>query len=305
MGLKIKNLYKLISKEDSTNIHKILGVSSLLHFIYQFGYLFINGNMNLIDNPYTPLLMSVHGSLVMSSFIFHVPLNRHKGLPMIYKESRLHTIVFSLRSVACALAFYYKLDLIYNILFINLTMLLADLATSKYKAATKTMRGMPFGKDISEEDKKTVTRMHSTQQFAATMFMVGNINSAFSPLLAIQIAAFLMTLVRKAIIVELDWHRVYAITLWLNIFVYKTFTNFSDSLFTILGICLYDYFRIKKGINKYIVWNAIFSIIYLYNKLDYFNDFGIVDEIYQRYFVNAVIVYYLTKNIYITRALWI
>ena len=99
-------------------------------------------------------------------------------------------------------------------------MILADLATNKYGAATKTMRGIPYGKEISEDDKKKITYMHSNQQFAATMFMVCNINSAFSPLLAIQMAAFLKTLVRKAIITELDWHRVYVITLWLNIFVY-------------------------------------------------------------------------------------
>ena len=111
--------------------------------------------MYLKDNPYTPLPMGIHAGLSLSSFIFHVPLNRHKGLPMIYKESRLHAAnVFSLRSVFCTLAFYYKLDLAYNIFFINLTAVLADLATSKYEAATKTMRGMPFGKDISENDKK-------------------------------------------------------------------------------------------------------------------------------------------------------
>ena len=120
MTLKTRNLFKLATKEDPIHLHKILGVSCLLNYIYQFYHLFVYGSMYLKDNPYTPLLMGIHAGLSLSSFIFHVPLNRHKGLPMIYKESRLH-VVFSLRSVFCTLAFYYKLDLAYNIFFINLT----------------------------------------------------------------------------------------------------------------------------------------------------------------------------------------
>lgn len=302
MGIKTKNLFKLITKEDSTNIHKILGVTCLLNFIYQFAYLFMTGNMNLQNNPYTPLLMSVHGLLGISSFIFHVPLRRHNGLPMIYKESRLHTIVFSLRSVACCLVFYYNLDVIYNILIINVTMLLADLTTHKYGATTKTMRGMPFGKDISEIDKKEITYSNSVKQFGATMFMTCNINSAFSPLLAIQLAAFLMTLVRKAIITELDWHRIYSLSLWLNIFVYHSFSNFSDSLFIILGINVFDFLRIKKGYNKYLVWNFIFLIIYLTKTFQLNIE---INKAYKELFVNAVIVIYLVKNFYKSKALWI
>jgi len=39
-------------------------------------------------------------------------------------------------------------------------------------------------------------------QILATLFMLGNINTSFTPLLAIQLAAFLMTLVIKSIIGE-------------------------------------------------------------------------------------------------------
>ena len=81
--------------------------------------------MNLRNNSYTPFLLMLHGLLSVSSFIFHVPLNRHKGLPMIYKEFRLHSIIFALRSVVCALSFYYKFSLVANVFFINLTMLCA------------------------------------------------------------------------------------------------------------------------------------------------------------------------------------
>ncbi len=303
MGIKINNLFKLITKEDSTNIHKILGVSCLLNFIYQYYFLFVNGKMFLQTNIFTPILISLHGLLSLSSFIFHVPLNRHKGAPMIYKEFRLHSIVFALRSVICVLSFYYNLGLLFNIFIINLTMILADLATSNYEAATKTMRGMPYGKNISEDNKKRVTYMHSTQQFGATMFMMCNIDSAFAPLLAIQLAAFLMTLVRKGIISELDWHRVYAISLWLNIFVYWSFNNINMPLYIIFGVYAYDYMRIKHRYNKYYSWNIILLLVYIYDKLALFD--GIVNQNIQSYFVNSVILFYLVKNIYNTRALWI
>ena len=102
------------------------------------------------------LYLQFIGLLSLSSFIFHVPLNRHKGLPMIYKEFRLHSILFALRSVLCGLCFYYKVDLLYNIFIINLTMVLADVVTNKYKAETKTMRGMPFDKDINDAKRKVL-----------------------------------------------------------------------------------------------------------------------------------------------------
>ena len=302
MVFKSRNLFKLVTREDPNFIHKTLGVSCLINFIYQFTHLFLYGKMNLRNNPYTPLLIALHGLLSISSFIFHVPLNRHKGLPMIYKEFRLHSIIFALRSVICALCFYYKFSLVANVFFINLTMICADIVTKLYEAETKTMRGMPYGKEIDEEDKKNVTYMHSVQQFGATMFMMGNIDSAFAPLLAIQIAAFLMTLVRKSIISELDWHRLYAISLWLNIFVYWSFNRIDRPIYIIIGVYPFDYLRINQGHNKYLVWNYIFLIIYV---MFSFVNFAVIEaNINQPLLTNLLIVYYLASNIYRTRSLW-
>ena len=302
MGFKSRNLFKLVTREDPNFIHKVLGFSCLINFIYQFSHLFRYGRMNLRNNPYAPLLIMLHGLLSFSSFIFHVPLNRHKGLPMIYKEFRLHSIIFALRSVVCALCFYYRLSLIFNVFFINLTMVYADIVTHLYEAETKTMRGMPYGKEIEEEDKKNVTYMHSVQQFGATMFMMGNIDSAFAPLLAIQIAAFLMTLVRKSIISELDWHRLYAISLWLNIFVYWSFNRIDKPIYIIMGVYLFDYLRVNQGHNKYLVWKYIFLIIYVMYS---FVNFAVIDtHINQPFLTNLLITYYLASNIYRTRSLW-
>jgi GGDEF domain-containing protein len=48
--------------------------------------------------------------------------------------------------------------------------------------------------------RAVVTRYHSLSQAHATAFMVLDADAAFAPLLAIQLAAFLMTLVRKGFI---------------------------------------------------------------------------------------------------------
>ena len=302
MVLKTRNLFKLVTREDPNFIHKFFGISCLVNFIYQFTHLVIYGSMNLMNNKHTPLLLFIHSGLSLSSLIFHVPLNRHKGAPMIYKEFRLHSIIFALRSVLCAIAFYYNLSIVVNMFIINLTMITADIITYLFEADTKTMRGMPFGKDLKENEKKEVTTMHSTQQFGATAFMLTNIDGAFSPLLAIQIAAFFMTLVRKSIISELDWHRLYAISLWLNIFVYWSFVdNPILAFYVIFGVYVFYYARITYRLNKYIVWNCIMFSIYLMKK---YIETPHLNTYYSRLIINTTIFIYLVKNIEKTKSLW-
>jgi len=79
---------------------------------------------------------------------------------------------------------------------------------------------MPFDNTIGDELQRRITRMQSAQQIGATLYMLGNLDSCFSPMLAIQIAAFLMTLVRKNIIDSTAWHTVYNMSLWINIFCF-------------------------------------------------------------------------------------
>ena len=149
--------------------------------------------------------------------------------------------------------------------------------------------------------------MHSIQQLAATMYMLGNIDSAFSPLFAIQIAAFLMTLVRKSIISELDWHRFYAISLWINIFVYWSFEDNFTPLFIIFGIYTFYYIRIINGYNKYLVWNLIFILYYILKTSETIQH--IVNNKtmsnYRDFSTNLLIIYYLLRNIKKTWALWV
>jgi len=127
---------------------------------------------------------------------------------------------------------------------------------------------MPFDKDIPEEKKKQVTKMHSIMQIGATIFMLGNINSAFSPLLAIQTAAFLMTLVKKSIISTNTWHLLYSTGLFTN---YLLFPTFSPGFLLFISFVLFFHEKVVffYKINKYLAWGFHYSIFIIYRDYGY------------------------------------
>ena len=99
-----------------------------------------------------------------------------------------------MRSVICCFVdvyggtykLYYKMGVCFT------TMIVADVITKYYaEPGDTTMRAMPYSENTTELDKRKITLFHSNQQTTATILMLLNIDSAFSPLFAIQFAAFL------------------------------------------------------------------------------------------------------------------
>jgi len=211
--------------------------------------------------------LSVHALLSATSFTFKIPQKRNPISPMIYPEFRLHNLLFSYRSILCTLLFYYKLSILYNMLICYATMIGADIVTYYYKDGT-TMRNMKFDSTTSDETKKEITLFHSQMQIAATLFMIGNIDSAFSPLFAIQFASFLMTLVRKNIINNYYWHLLYGLSLMINVVVYYSL-NLDFILFHIFAQNLFLYLRFTKHHNKYMCWTFIYSLFLCYQQYPY------------------------------------
>jgi hypothetical protein len=243
-------------------------------------------------------LVAVHGLLSVSSLIFHIPRKRHAKLPMIYPEFRLHSIAFAMRSVVCCFLDFYGLHRIYKMLACLGTMLVADQITRIYaEAGDTTMRAMPFADTTDDTAKQQITKFHSNQQVTATLFMMWNMESAFSPMFAIQLAAFLMTMVRKSIIRPNTWHLVYSWSLMINIFIVPTLTM-TQTL--IIMFCTYGfrYLRMKRRTNKYLGWILVFAFIYCADK-PWINDTPTT-----RLLQYALIVIYLTKNVYNSRALY-
>ena len=157
------------------------------------------------------------------------------------------------------------------------TMIFADIISYLYNVEGKngkTMRNMPFDKNISLEKQEEITRMHSIMQIGATTYMLGDINTAFSPLLAIQLAAFLMTLVRKSIINAITWHSIYSLTLWINIFLYL---NQKVEFIIIHQVMMNNYIYVffPNRVNKYIAWSINFALYHLY---DYISIFAVYNK---------------------------
>jgi hypothetical protein len=271
------NSHKLVTKEDPWHVHKMVGVVCLLNYGYRYYSLFRYGTMDL-NNSRGSLLVVYHAILSCSSMVFHIPSIRNPKAPMIYPEYRLHSILFVLRSVSCYFLTYYQFPILYKCAVCYATIGLADFISARYAVgsnATTTMRNMPFDKRVDEVYQKKITLMQSSQQISATLYMFGNLDSCFSPMFAIQISAFLMTLVRKNIIDSTMWHLVYNCSLWINIFCfwslpigyvvfqpglnymfyYWRFSNEKSDPQVILG-------------NKYIGWAFIFTLLYYYERYD-------------------------------------
>jgi hypothetical protein len=264
--MNLENVPKLMTKEDPYHIHKTLGIVSIIHFAYRYSRLITNQSMDFTTN-YDISFLIIHALLSTTSFDFKIPQSRNKASPMIYPEFRLHNLLFSYRSLLCTLFFYYRLPIIYNILACYMTMIGADIVSKYYKDGT-TMRGMQFDTNVSEESKKIITMFHSKMQLCATTYMIGNIDSAFSPLFAIQLSSFLMTLVRKNIIKTNHWHLLYGFSLIMNVFVYYSL-RFDFIMLQLFIFKLFSYMRFTKQQNKYLCWTLVYGIFLIYRQYPY------------------------------------
>lgn len=265
---------KLVTKEDPFMIHKGLGVFVLIHYVYRYYLLFRYNNM-FLSNPMGITCIYLHGLLSISSLIFHIPSVRNPKSPMIYPEFRAHSILFAMRSVLCCIVHYYSYSMYYTIGLNYITMMTADVITNKYNPNGKngkTMRNMPFDEHISKEDQEEVTLMHSAMQIGATTYMLLTIDSAFSPMFAIQLAAFLMTLVRKNIITSRLWHILYAFSLWINIFIVLSPNITIDMVITQGGMFfVYKNYFFKYRWNKYYAWTLLY--LFFVTKQKWFPNF--------------------------------
>ena len=271
------NSHKLITKEDPLHIHKSLGFICLANYAYRYYLLIRHGSMDL-NNSNAAILILCHATLSCSSLVFHIPASRNKTAPMIYPEYRLHSILFVLRSVVCYFLTLFEYSIEYKFATCYATMLLADFVTAMYKLPetpmNTTMRNMPFDKRIGEDEQQQIILMQSSQQIGATLYMFGNLDSCFSPMFAIQIAAVLMTLVRKSVIDSNMWHLVYNFSLWINVLCFYSIPiGYLCAEVTLFQVFYYWRFssvknqpRVFVG-NKYVGWTIVFALLYYYQTM--------------------------------------
>ena len=92
---------------------------------------------------------------------------------------------------------------------------------------------------------------------------------AFMILFPIQIAAFLMTLVRKKIITPLQWHIYYALSLFMNYLYTLLLLNITHTeimpVFFYISSIFFCFLRFGFRVNKYILWIGI-GAIYIFSE---------------------------------------
>jgi len=297
--MKTENIYKLATKEDPYHIHKTLGIITLTNFLSRYTCLFLYGSF-FLDNAFAMYLLGIHALLSLTSIQFHIPNRRNPSQPMIYPEFRMHSILFAMRSVACCYMGAYDYNVVYRITTCFATMALADLTTYWYKdhKAHSTMRGMPFDPSITPKQQKDIIHMQSAMQVGATLYVLGNTTTAFAPLLPIQLAAFLMTLVRKNIINTNMWHLVYNMSLWINVVCYF----YVPTRWMTLQIVLFYSFlkmRFKWNWNKYFCWSVVFFLFYMHETYDILTpfDYWIEQNKYEQWYRTIVVAIYCTNQL--------
>ena len=249
----------LITHQDGkfAHLHKTFGAIALWHFVTRFNEFVANGFMDF--QPRSIVFILAHLFLSWSSFIFHLPSLRSEKAPMIWPEFRAHSILFATRSLIAMMLTLYGVSNSWT-RYVNVmsTIALADLATKYYKVASTTMRDMPFPDWVSQKARDRLNLYYSVSQVLATsgLLFSPSMERALFILFPIQIAAFLMTLVRKRIIGPLSWHVLYATSLGLNYIHGGLAKDCLPPMFYIASL-LFCILRFRFRVNKYILWGLI------------------------------------------------
>ena len=196
-----RRAYKgLFTREDPIQLHKTLGISCLVSFVYRFVYVGA-ADMNFSAAPSTMLTLILHASLSISSLIFHIPTKRIVEGSRIWPEYRLHSIVFACRSLACMAVTWYELRkgvaapmYFANALIVLSTLALADLGTWWVGEASRSSTIQDLHAPAAMRFFFSVMQFHAT---AGCLLGVRRFSVQFMYVWVIQFTAFLMTLRRK------------------------------------------------------------------------------------------------------------
>lgn len=216
---------KLITNHDPYHIHKILGVLVLLNYVYRSYLLVVYGSC--FPEDIEKKWMSVasvlcHGLLSWSSLLLPLPKKRNFSSPMIWPEFRWHSITFATRHVIVTVLNLLKAwpESLWGNAFARACLMLgtihaASIITDKFGCREKrTTNAMPYPKSVTNRQQSAVKLFYTLAQFGATAnCLFDDPNHSFAPLLAIQAAPLLMTLVRKGKASSFTYHRVYALSL--------------------------------------------------------------------------------------------
>ena len=184
------------------------------------------------ESPSTALAsVLLHGLLSWSSLLLPLPTRRNFSKPMIWPEFRFHSILFATRHVVTTLVTLLNLwptnehvNAMARAAVILGTVTIASLITNKYGSRDKrTTNSMPYPINVTPEEQLAIKKTYTSAQFGATVTsLMTDASMNFAPLLGIQMAPLLMTLVRKGKVSTRTYHQVYALSLSLGYVVIFT-----------------------------------------------------------------------------------
>lgn len=220
------------------------------------------------------LCVVLHGVLSWSSLLIPLPSKRNYRKPMIWPEFRLHSIVFATRHVVGTIIALHDIwpsglyESIFSRLFlILLTQYIASVITNRYGSReARTTNSMPYPDHVTSEHQMCIKRLYADAQFGATtMAVYGDPTCAWLPLLAIQGAALLMTLVRKNKISATAYHVVYASLIWINWPVFLCmYVRDRCTMQIINGIMcrIVTNARLRYRVPSYLVWSLYVAVTF-------------------------------------------
>jgi hypothetical protein len=256
---------KLITSHDRFNLHKILGVGCLLHFVYRFAFVG-EADMNFSGTNATAFCIAWHLTLSCSSLLFKIPQKRVMASgtegSMIWPEFRFHSIIFASRSLACMILVHVEQRMgigqfeWINVLIVFATMYMASSASGQAPSGTAQAVGSGTIRDLAAPPG--LRFFFSVMQFHATagcMMGVRRYSTQFIYLWIIQFTAFLMTLRRKNLVPHTPLVVTYAVMLTIGLCI--------STHDLIIGQCFYAthilangaaLLRMGLGMDKYLVW---------------------------------------------------
>lgn len=280
-------LASLFTHHDRFNVHKTLGAICCVHYLYRFGRVFSTGTSGLTQLSAAELVLVImlHAALSLSAQRFPVLRERlPSGRMILYHESLLHTMVFTLRSLAvmilaaawpCRLAGNSRAIVVRAAVVISFHTL-ADIVSSKSGKRNSTLiRDMQWPAAVPSAFRWLIKKGYALAQLLAIAKLLRSdsyaIDMAFFIMWPIQLAAFLSTLVRKQLLSVLGWHVVYTLALVMVYRVGYPLQNHGDDgglesiarrQWLSLGQVAIYVGRLVLRINKYILWAAFALLIY-------------------------------------------
>jgi hypothetical protein len=273
----------LISSHDPYHIHKCLGLLVLLHILYRLWLGVVTGQFFPATEPrwFSAASIGVHGVLSLSSLLLPLPARRNFKSPMIWPEFRMHSITFALRHVVLAVPTVLHLwptqhTASWNALLLECALKTAAVVATVTAAAfitrhygdkeKRTTNAMPYPASVTAEDQLNIKKHYTFMQFLATANAVvpGTPWQNFSPVIAIQVAPLMMTLVRKGIASARAYHVTYTLSLVIAMWAWLAATVGKGvplpGLIAGVAARAAHHLRIQRGWHPASVWTTVIPV---------------------------------------------